>query len=51
MFASLDTARNRVGKHWKAVERKTKTEEMLDQKHTWEVNEEGAETLRELRCM
>ena len=51
MFASLGTGRKRVGKHWKAIERKTKTKEILGQKLTWEANEEGAETLRELRCM
>ena len=52
MFASLDTGRKRVGKHWKAIERKIKTEETLDQKLTWEANEEGsAETLRELQNM
>ena len=52
MFASLDTGRKRVGKHWKAIERKIKTEETLDQKLTWEANEEeSAETLRELQNM
>ena len=52
MFASLGSGRKRVGKHWKAVERKTTTEEMLGQKLTWEANEEeSAETLRELRYM
>ena len=52
MFASLGTGRKRVGKHLQAVESQTKTEEMLDQKHTWEANEEGStETLRELQNM
>ena len=52
MFSSLGTGRKRVGKHWKAVERKTKTEETLGQKLTSVSNEVGsAEFLKDLRCM